>query len=219
MFNLNEIKMKILLKLLVPSFVILFLNVSLVYADNTGIKQLKTFLKSSTNFKAAFSQSLFDENGIELQFSAGQFSLQKPGKFSWDYDEPYHQIIMSNGKLIWMFDSELEQVTIKPVDSSLSKTSMVLLFNETDIDKDFTILKLDVVHGVNWLELTSIEQDSEFNNILIGMKDNLIVSIKLIDGFGQTTVIKFTNIKTSHKFDSNRFEFVIPKNVDVIGGE
>ncbi|MCK4707140.1 MAG: outer membrane lipoprotein chaperone LolA [Gammaproteobacteria bacterium] len=211
--------MKILLKLFVSSIVLVLLNVTTVYADNTGVMQLKSFLKNSINFEATFSQSLFDENGIELQFSAGKFSLQKPGKFSWDYDEPYHQIIMSNGKLIWMFDSELEQVIIKPVDSSLSKTSMVLLFNETDIDKDFKVLKLDVVHGVNWLELTAIDQDSEFNSILIGMKDNLIASIKLIDGFGQTTVIKFTDISTSHEFKKNRFEFVIPKNVDVIGGE
>ena len=191
----------------------------LVHAENTGVKQLKTFLKKSKNFKAAFTQSLFDENGIELQFSAGRFSLKKPGKFSWDYEEPYHQIIMSNGKLIWMFDSELEQVTIKPVDSSLSKTSMVLLFNETDVDKDFKIIKLDVIQGISWLELTARDQESEFSNIIVGMKNNLISGIKLIDGFGQTTVISFTDISTSHTFKKNRFEFVIPKNADVIGGE
>ena len=67
-------------------------------AENTGPAQLKVFLKKATQLQAAFTQSLFDENGIELQFSAGQFSLSKPGRFSWDYDEPYHQVIMSNGK-------------------------------------------------------------------------------------------------------------------------
>jgi len=189
-----------------------------VYA-NSGVNQLKAFLKNSTTFKATFSQSLFDENGAELQFSAGQFSLKKPGQFSWDYEEPYPQVIMSNGKRIWMYDSELEQVTIKPVDSSLSSTSMVLLFSKSDLDKEFNILKLDVVKDVSWLELTSKKGDAEFNSILIGMKDNLIVGIKLVDGFGQTTVINFTEISASPVFKKDRFEFKIPKNVDVIGGE
>ncbi len=208
-----------LLKTSVLIFILTVGSMQVSQAANTGVTQLKSFLKKSDTFTALFSQSLFDENGSELQFSAGQFSLQKPGKFSWDYEEPYPQIIMSNGKVIWMYDSELEQVTIKPVDSTLSKTSMVLLFSKTEIDKDFKIIKLDVVDGVSWLELTAHNPDSEFSNIFIGMKEGLIVSLKMVDGFGQTTVIKFRDIMMSPKFNEHRFEFVIPKNADVIGGE
>lgn len=211
--------MKFNFKAFLISLALIFCCVQTVYAENTGDVQLKTFLKNSTTFKATFSQSLFDENGIELQFSAGIFSLKKPGQFAWDYEEPYPQSIISNGKKIWMYDSELEQVTIKPVDATLSNSSMVLLFSKSDLDKEFKIIKLDVVKGVSWLELISRKSDSEFNSILLGMKDNLVVSIKLVDGFGQTTVIKFTEISTSPSFDKNRFEFKIPKNVDVIGGE
>jgi len=211
--------MKFNFKTILLSLVVLLSAIQTVNAENTGDVQLKKFLKNSTSFKATFSQSLFDENGIELQFSAGVFSLKKPGKFSWDYEEPYPQTIMSNGKLIWMFDSELEQVTIKPVDATLSNSSMVLLFSKSDLDKEFKIIKLDVVKGVNWLELISKKSDSEFSSILLGMKNDLIVSIKLIDGFGQTTVIKFTEISIKPLFENNRFEFKIPKNVDVIGGE
>jgi len=211
--------MKFNFKTILLSLVVLLSAIQTVNAENTGDVQLKKFLKNSTSFKATFSQSLFDENGIELQFSAGVFSLKKPGKFSWDYEEPYPQTIMSNGKLIWMFDSELEQVTIKPVDATLSNSSMVLLFSKSDLDKEFKIIKLDVVKGVNWLELISKKSDSEFSSILLGMKNDLIVSIKLIDGFGQTTVIKFTEISIKPSFENNRFEFKIPKNVDVIGGE
>jgi len=211
--------MKNILKISLSVFLILVSSTQISVAENTGVTQLKNFLKKSLQFKAAFSQSLFDESGAELQFSAGIFSLQKPGRFAWDYEEPYPQVIMSNGKKIWMYDSELEQVTIKPVDTSLSKTSMVLLFNKTDIEKDFNILRLDVVNGVSWLELTSKSGDSEFNNIQIGLKDNLIRSLKMIDGFAQTTVIKFTDITTKPNFKKHRFDFVIPKNADVIGGE
>lgn len=211
--------MKCFFKLVNQSLFLFVFVCSSVFASNTGESQLNHFLKNSKGFKADFTQSLFDENGIELQFSAGQFSLLKPGKFSWDYEEPYHQIIMSNGKVIWMFDSELEQVTIKPVDASLSKTSMVLLFNDTNLKKDFNIIALDVVKDVSWLELVSKESSAEFSHIIVGLKNNLIVSIKLIDGFNQTTEIKFTSIKTSPEFKKDRFEFKIPANVDVIGGE
>ena len=206
-------------KVIASVFFILVCSAQFSYAENTGVTQLKSFLKKSSSFSAAFGQSLFDENGIELQFSAGQFSLKKPGKFSWDYDEPYPQVIMSNGKKIWMYDSELEQVTIKPVDSTLSKTSMVLLFSKTEIDKDFNIMELDVVDGVNWLELTSKNQDAEFSSIIVGMKKNTIAGLKMIDGFGQTTVITFSNVSMAPKFSKNRFEFKIPKNADVIGGQ
>ena len=192
---------------------------SVSIAANTGETQLKHFLKQSKGFEATFTQSLFDEHGIELQFSAGRFSLLKPGKFSWDYEEPYPQVIMSNGKVIWMFDSELEQVTIKPVDASLSKTSMVLLFNDTDLNNDFNVIELDVVKNVNWLELVSKDASAEFSHIMIGLKDNKIVGIRLVDGFNQTTEIKFTEINTNPAFKKNRFEFNIPKHVDVIGGE
>ncbi|MDH5392296.1 MAG: outer membrane lipoprotein chaperone LolA [Gammaproteobacteria bacterium] len=211
--------MKLRLNILFTILAFFFCHVQSVYAANTGAQQLKTFLNKSVSFSAAFSQSLFDENGIELQFSAGNFSLQKPGKFVWDYEEPYKQVIMSNGKLIWLFDSELDQVTIKPVESSLSKTSMVLLFNKNDIEDDFKILTMDVLDGVNWLELVAIKQDAEFSSIFIGMKNNLIDSIKMIDGFGQTTLIKFTKISTAVKFKAGYFNFIIPKNADVIGGE
>jgi len=211
--------MKINFKAILISLALLFFSIQTAFAENTGDTQLKRFLKSSTTFKATFSQSLFDENGIELQFSAGVFSLKKPGQFAWDYEEPYPQTIMSNGKKIWMYDSELEQVTIKPVDASLSNSSMVLLFSKSDLDKEFKIIKLDVIKGVNWLELISKKDDSEFNSILLGMKNDQVVSIKLVDGFGQTTVIKFTEIATSPSFDKSRFEFKIPNNVDVIGGE
>ncbi|MDH5517742.1 MAG: outer membrane lipoprotein chaperone LolA [Gammaproteobacteria bacterium] len=210
--------MKSRLKLIIIS-ALLLCNIHFAYAANTGVEQLKHFLTRSDSFSAAFSQSLFDEKGYELQFSAGQFSLQKPGKFSWDYEEPYRQVIMSNGKLIWLFDSELDQVTIKPVESSLSKTSMVLLFNKTDIEKDFKLLKMDVIKGVSWIELIARDHDAEFSNIFVGMKNNLINSIKMIDGFGQTTVIQFSKISSAVKFKPGRFEFAIPKNADVIGGE
>ena len=210
---------KLFSKLLFSGLLLIAPLCSVSFAANTGESQLNHFLKNSKGFMATFSQSLFDENGIELQFSAGRFSLQKPGKFSWDYEEPYHQIIMSNGKVIWMFDSELEQVTIKPVDASLSKTSMVLLFDDTDLKKDFKIIELDVVKNVSWLELVSKDSSAEFSHIMIGLKDNRIVGIRLIDGFNQTTEIKFTDINTTPNFKENRFEFNIPRNVDVIGGE
>lgn len=205
---------------LIKTFLSLLVLLFMMSANaNTGEQQLRSFLKNNKSFQANFTQSLFNEFGYELQFSTGKFSLQKPGKFSWDYEEPYPQIIMSNGKVIWMFDSELEQVTIKPVDASLSNTSMVLLFSDTDIDKEFNIIKLDVKEGVSWVELTSKKPSTEFSHILVGMKDNQLVSIKLIDGFNQTTEIKFSHISTSPGFSGNRFEFKIPKNVDVIGGE
>jgi outer membrane lipoprotein carrier protein len=203
------------IKFAISLLLVLFLRVSV--AENTGVQQLTNFIAQAHAFEADFSQSLFDEHGYEMQFSAGKFSLQKPGKFSWDYEEPYYQVIMSNGKLIWLFDSELEQVTIKPVDSTLTRTSMILLFDDTDILNKFNIVVLSEEEGISWLQLNPKTPDAEFNSVIVGMKTNQLVALKLIDGFGQTTFIKFTHIKQNPQFASDRFEFKIPKNADVIG--
>lgn len=203
-------------KFIVGLFLIMFWHTAV--AENTGIQQLNNFIGQTHGFEADFSQSLFDEHGSELQFSAGKFSLLKPGKFSWDYEEPYHQVIMSNGKLIWLYDSELEQVTIKPVDSTLTRTSMVLLFDDTDLLNQFNIIVLSEEENISWLELSPKKPDSEFSSVIVGMKADQLVALKLIDGFGQTTFIKFTGIKQNPDFVKDRFEFNIPKNADVIGG-
>ena len=208
----------ILLSINVLLFSILFSISPALYAELAAKEQLIQYLEKVKTLKAVFTQTLFDERGMELQFSAGKFQLKKPGMFSWDYEEPYPQIIMSNGQNLWMYDSELEQVTVRQADATLTRTSLVLLYDTATLDEDFDIQDRGEIDGVDWLEMEPRQQDSDFNKILIGLNGGALSAIKLIDGFGQTTLLEFQNIVLNPSLDDAVFNFVVPPNVDVIGG-
>ncbi len=204
--------MKIIIKLI--GLVMLF--PALAYADQ-GRQSLDTFLANTQTIEARFQQKLLDNKGILLQQSAGQFTLKRPGKFIWDYRLPYPQKIVSNGKKIWVFDSELEQVSIKQYSEMLSGAPVALLDQRKKIEDDFVITDAGIVQGQNWVKLKPRSADSEFLEIHVGMANGNLKSMRLMDSFGQTTSIEFEQMQTNVPLEDSLFEFKPPAGVDVIG--
>ena len=178
---------------------------------------LDGFLKKTTRMEARFQQKLLDQRGILLQQSAGTFVLSRPGKFIWDYQVPYPQQIVSNGTKIWIYDSELEQVTVKPYDQVLTGAPVILLDQRKNLDEDFIVEDKGISNHLYWLVLKPKDENSEFKEIRIGMANNLLRTMLLLDTFEQTTVIEFEQLKVNPKLDSKRFEFIPPKGTDVVG--
>ena len=189
---------------------------SLGYAGQ-GVASLDTFLTNTQTIEARFQQKLLDNKGILLQQSAGQFTLKRPGKFIWNYRLPYPQIIVSNSKKIWVFDSELEQVSIKQYSEMLSGAPVALLDQRKKIEDDFVITDAGIVQGQNWVKLKPRSADSEFLEIHVGMANGNLKSMRLMDSFGQTTSIEFEQMQTNVPLDDALFEFKPPAGVDVIG--
>lgn len=183
----------------------------------TSIDLLQTFLKNTNTLKADFQQKLFDPRGALLQQSVGTFTLKRPGRFIWDYVLPYPQKIISNGKKIWIYDTELEQVTIKPYQQMLSGTPVLLLENNSDLKKDFQIIDLGLENNQHWLSLLPKSEDKAFKEIIVGMTDEGLKTMKLIDGFEQTTVIEFERAIVNLPLKDDIFNFTLPKGVDVVG--
>ena len=204
--------MKIIIKLI--GLVMLF--PALAYADQ-GRQSLDTFLANTQTIEASFQQKLLDNKGILLQQSAGQFTLKRPGKFIWNYRLPYPQIIVSNSKKIWVFDSELEQVSIKQYSEMLSGAPVALLDQRKKIEDDFVITDAGIVQGQNWVKLKPRSADSEFLEIHVGMANGNLKSMRLMDGFGQTTSIEFEQMQINVSLEDALFEFKPPAGVDVIG--
>ena len=204
--------MKIIIKLI--GLVMLF--PALAYADQ-GRQSLDTFLANTQTIEARFQQKLLDNKGILLQQSAGQFTLKRPGKFIWNYRLPYPQLIVSNGKKIWVFDSELEQVSIKQYSEMLSGAPVALLDQRKKIEDDFVITDAGIVQGQNWVKLKPRSADSEFLEIHVGMANGNLKSMRLMDSFGQTTSIEFEQMQTNVPLEDSLFEFKPPAGVDVIG--
>lgn len=182
-----------------------------------GQESLDAFLAGTQTIEARFQQKLLDNKGILLQQSAGKFTLKRPGKFIWDYVLPYPQKIVSNAKKIWVFDSELEQVTIKQYSDMLSGAPVALLDQRKKLTDDFVVTDAGNLHGQDWVKLTPRSAESEFTEIHVGMSKHTLKSMRLIDSFGQSTTIEFEQLQTNVPLDDAVFEFKPPAGVDVIG--
>ena len=182
-----------------------------------GEDRINAFLSSIQSMQANFEQSLYDEDLNHLEDSRGVMYLQRPGRFRWDYVEPYPQMIISNGQTLWLYDSELAQVTVKSLDQGIENTPSMLLSSEEPLEDHFEIAELPASDDKVWVELKPKSPDATFSNMRLVFAGDDLHSMELVDSFGQTTQIKFLLLRKNPDIDENRFEFIPPDGVDVIG--
>ena len=149
---------------------------------------------------------------------AASFYLDRPGKFRWNYQSPYEQEIVSNGKRIWIYDVDLQQVTVQNPEHGLASTPMALLENSIKLHQGFDVSSLDNKEGVYRLKLSSKTKDSDFGAIVVGLDADGLRFMQLHDQFEQVTDIVFSNSISNTVFPNSVFEFVPPEGVDVFGG-
>jgi len=179
--------------------------------------ELEKFLDNTSSLSARFQQKLVDKYGYLLQQSAGSLNMQRPGKFSWDYILPYPQNIVSNGKKIWMYDSELEQVNIRPYSQVLASSPVNLLDNNQKLNIEFKVSEIPDENGQKWVRLTPRNPESDFKEMQVGLSGGNIKTMRFIDNFEQQTEIEFEQLVVNPKFEDTKFEFVVPEGTDVIG--
>ena len=179
---------------------------------------LEKFLSKTRTLQADFNQTLRTHDGEVLQQSEGQFYLNSPGKFRWNYSAPYEQVIVSDGKRIWIYDVDLQQVTVQKQEAGLPTTPMALLEDSFKLHQSFHVSPLDEHQGVYRLKLVSKTKESDFGEIVVGLDESGLRFMQLHDQFEQVTDIVFSNIDTNTKLASDIFEFIPPEGVDVFGG-
>lgn len=178
---------------------------------------LETFLNQTQRISARFKQKLTDQYGYALQESTGTLRMQRPGKFHWDYVLPYPQSIISNGKKIWMYDSELEQVNVRPYDQVLASSPINLLDKNQKLDIEFNLQALPFAEEQHWLKLLPKNSESDFKEMAVGLLDGKIKTMKFVDNFNQLTQIEFEQLVVNPQFNKGQFEFVPPQGTDVLG--
>lgn len=178
--------------------------------------RLKQFLADLDTFNADFEQTLFNEFDEVLESSAGQVTLMRPGKFYWAYTQPYSQYLISDGKDLWIYDQDLEQVTVSSISNSIEKSPASVLAGDTDLNDDYIITDLGTLEGADWVELASADPESQYNSIRIGFNGNDLAGMILFDNLGQTTRIIFSNGKRNTTVDTTLFDFKPPAGIDVI---
>ena len=185
-------------------------------ADDS-LAQLDSFIQDVETFQADFEQTLYDAQSTPLQTSVGSIRLKRPGRFIWTYTEPEDQEIVADGERIWLYDKDLEQVTVSSIDERAAGTPLVLLMRSAPLNDTFDVEALGEADGINWIELTPKSETSDFEQVFIGMTQQGLAAMELRDNFGQATQIRFSNIEAGIALDDALFEFIVPAGVDVIG--
>ena len=181
--------------------------------------KLNDFYNNVESMRASFTQMTMDSRFNNSQETTGTLMMQRPGKFRWDYISPYDQSIIADGEKIWVYDKDLEQVTVNQLDAVIGNTPALLLSGGRSLDKNFKIIELESSKGLDWVELFPLESDTSFSSVRLAFGKTRLAVMELEDSFGQTTIIKFSNLENNPVLDSGTFQFVPPKGVDVIGEE
>ncbi|MGQ7845119.1 outer membrane lipoprotein chaperone LolA [Granulosicoccus sp. 3-233] len=184
---------------------------------STALDQLDRFVQGVETFQADFEQTLYDADSQPLQTTTGSIRLKRPGRFVWSYDGADSQEIVADGERIWLYDKGLDQVTVNAINERIAGTPLVLLMRSAPLEESFDIVELGEAEGINWLELTPISENSDFEMVFLGMNDAGLAAMELRDNFGQATQIRFSDFEADVELDDSLFVFEVPEGVDVIG--
>jgi outer membrane lipoprotein carrier protein len=198
-------------------FCLLLLFMPLPSLGGAGSERLDAFFNEVTSVRADFTQQVLDTQKKTLQQTSGTMLLLRPGRFRWDYTKPYQQLIVANGEKVWLYDVDLEQVTVKKMDAALGSTPALLLSSDAKIEENFTVNEMGGEHDLAWVELTPKNKEGGFERLALGFDEHNLKRMELLDSFGQLTRLTFTNIERNPELDPAQFDFVPPQGVDVIG--
>ncbi len=198
-------------------YISLLMQTTSLYAGE-GERLLDKFLTEIKTMSADFSQTLRTDNGEILQETSGKFYLSRPGKFRWNYAEPYEQEIVSDGENVWIYDVDLQQVIVQKRSTSLGNTPMALMEGKLKLAEAYTVSELDHRDGIYRLKLTSKSSDTDFSELVVGVDKTGLRFMQLHDQFEQTTDIVFDNLESNPRLAKGIFEFIPPEGADVLGG-
>ena len=184
--------------------------------QNGAAERLNELLSQTRTITGGFSQMTLSSNGASLQETTGSLELKRPGMFRWHTDPPLEQLLVSDGEKIWLYDPDLEQVTIQQMDQRLTHTPALLLSGDVSQLQDSFDIEWSQSGNVEDFSLTPTDADSMFDDLRVSFNDGVINDMQMSDPVGQRTNILFRNVELNAPLDDARFTFEVPDGVDVI---
>jgi outer membrane lipoprotein carrier protein len=184
---------------------------------DAGRKRVESFLQGLDGMQAQFRQVLTDRNGQSVDEASGTLAISRPDRFRWDYRDPHEQVIVADGTRIWIYDRDLEQVTVRKLDETLSATPAMLLSGRSSLADNFNVTQVAQEGAVEWVRLEPKRDDTDFRWVRLGFEGALLKYMQLADKLGQTTSLEFSKLERNPPLDPSRFTFTVPPGADVIG--
>ncbi len=183
----------------------------------SALDQFKTFVSSTKAARGEFTQRQVKKTDASKVSApaTGTFLFARPGKFIWTYQKPYEQLLQADGDQLYIYDKDLNQVTIKKLGDALGSSPAAILFGSNDLEKNFTLSEAGTRDGLEWLKATPKAKDTAFEQISIGLRNGAPEAMELRDSFGQTSILSFKKFEKNPNLAATQFKFVVPKGADV----
>jgi chaperone LolA len=185
-------------------------------AEDPGLQRLRSFLTEVTTLRADFRQRVVDSRQQIVEDSSGRVLMQRPGRFRWDYQQPYARVIVADGTKLWLYEADLEQVIIRQLETGIGDTPAALLTGKQNVLERFNISKSWQADGLQWIALAPKAADADFAAVRLGFAGPELVNLELDDRLGQQTLLEFSRVEINPRLDDNSFRFEIPPGADVI---
>jgi outer membrane lipoprotein carrier protein len=184
-----------------------------------GFAALEAFLDGVQRLTADFTQELYGTDQGLIETQTGTLALERPNRFRWSYREPTELVIVADGEKLWMYDVDLSQVTVAPLDETVGSSPAMLLSGDRGVRDAFDVVESYSRDGLDWVKLAPKAAGSDFASVLIGFEGPAPQRLELVDGLNQVTRIVLDNVVVNPDLPGDAFEFRPPAGVDVIGGE
>ena len=198
-------------------FIFALLLIGPVAADEAAVKALSDRLVDMKSFQADFYQASLDAQGNMLTEAQGSFAVKRPGLLHWQAEPPLEQWIIADGEQLWLYDPDLEQVTVQPMSEDISQTPALLLSGEVDrLGEAYQVAQKVLDDGWVRFDLIPRAPDSLFEQLSLIFQGNVLMQMHLHDALGQRSSFEFSNSQVNPSLDDQLFQFTPPDGVDVI---
>lgn len=188
-------------------------------ASAAASDELRNLLQQAQSIKGDFEQRLFDRDQHLLQTTQGTFTLQRPGNFFWKTSPPYEQVVVGNSEKLWVYDPDLEQVTVHNQDRRQQTSPAHLLSGELDGLEEHYDVTREVKDGITRFTLMTKDDNGMFARLQLDYRNGVLAGLHFEDNMGQVTELSFSNVEMNPTVNPAIFTFQVPPGVDVIVDE
>ena len=183
-----------------------------------AVARVDAYLGSFRTLTATFNQVVRSRDDQVVDRASGTLALSRPDRFRWDYQKPYVQTIVADGKRLWLYDSDLEQVTVRALEQGLGSTPAMLLSGAGKVGDAFAPVAVQAQGDWTWCRLRPKQEGSDFEQVSLAFdRRGELAAMELRDKLGQATVIEFGALRRNPPLDEALFRFEPPAGADVIG--
>jgi outer membrane lipoprotein carrier protein len=185
-------------------------------AQASSVAALREFLAQTRSARGEFTQQVTRGSAQAAPPSSGTFFFERPGRFRWIYVKPYEQVLVADGERLYLYDKDLNQVTVKRMSAALPASPASILFGGNEFERDFAVMDSGTRDGIAWVTATPRARDTQFERIEIGFRDGVPAAMVLADSFGQISRLTFVRFERNAKLDPALFRFDPPAGADVL---